>query len=69
MIAYINPPHGNDATGLVAADAAAAHARPFQTHKAAVEALEASKKQHPAEPHTLRESHKAITPQISPIQS
>lgn len=61
MIAYINPPHGNDATGIVAADVAFARARPFQTHKAAVEALEASKKQHPAEPHILRETHKPIS--------
>lgn len=60
MIAYINPPHGNDTTGIVAAADAEARARPFQTHKAGVEALEASKKKHPDEPHTLRETHKPL---------
>ena len=58
MIAYINPPHGNDATGIVADTETAARARPFKTQQAGLEALQASKLKRTAEPHTLRETHK-----------
>lgn len=60
MLAYINPPHGNDTTGIVAATESAARAHPFKTPQAAIEAIEASKQKHPHEPHTLKETHKPI---------
>lgn len=58
MIAFINPPYGNDDTGIVSADESAARARPFKTHKVGFEALQKSKDANPERPHVLKESHK-----------
>jgi hypothetical protein len=69
MICYINPPHGNDATGIVAETQEDALQRPFKTHQAAIEAFNASREKMPNEPHILRETHNPIHPQISQIQS
>ena len=62
MIAFVNPPYGDDATAVIAANEAAARARPFKTHRIAVEAMQAYRLKHPDEPHTLRETHKPPPP-------